>query len=135
MPDARPVIHQAAIPWASLPTPAKLEAYDRARPGTSDWILSMVEQHAAHSRRIELEAHRVRRLGYFLAFCSIVILGGVAIYFVARGAPTQGAAVLASGAVAITGIFVTGRSVNRAIPPPKPRRPDDDISKRVPTVA
>lgn len=121
-----------ASSWTSLPTPAKLEAYDKARPGTSDWILSMVEQRAAHSRRVELEAHRIRRLGYVLAFCSILVLAGVAVYFVDRGAPSQGAAVIASGAVAITGIFVTGRSLNRVPEPARTPEPPVPVENAEP---
>lgn len=104
--------------WSAMPTPAKLEAYERAAPGTAERMLALLEARQLHAQRIELDALRIRRLGNLLAFLSVLVLAAVASYFVSEGAPTQGAAVIVTGAVAVTGIFVTGRVASRG-PAPK----------------
>jgi hypothetical protein len=51
-------------------------------------------------------------------------LAGVAACFVNEGAPTQGAAVIVTGAVAVTGIFVTGRVASRGPAPENDKKAD-----------
>jgi len=124
MSDVTTPAQQRNAAWAAMPTPGKLEAYERAAPGTAERMLALLEAQQLHTQRIELDALRIRRLGHLLAFLSVLVLAGVASYFVNRGAPTQGAAVIVTGAVAVTGIFVTGRVASRGALPDDSKKAD-----------
>jgi uncharacterized membrane protein len=115
MTEVRAASAQLRSEWITIPTPGKLEAYEQASPGTANRLVAILEANQAHARRIEAAALRIRCLGYVLAFISVAILSALAMFFANVGAPTQGAAIVVTGAASIAGIFVTGRVVGLAV--------------------
>jgi hypothetical protein len=107
-------------PAVKLPSPATLKALEDTHPGAFELIWEEVTCEGVHRR--SLEQHRCRMevaelgsrvFGQLCGLGSVVVLAVLAKYFVDHDAPTQGAAIIGSGAATIVGIFVTGRWIDR----------------------
>ncbi|WP_433201693.1 DUF2335 domain-containing protein [Dactylosporangium sp. CS-047395] len=112
MPDRDPAPSTAAS-WVSLPTPVKMEQYERAVPGTAERLLAMLESQQRHAQRVQVMAMRIRIFGYACGLASVLVLAVLAKYFADSGAPTQGAAIAMAGTASLVGTFVTGRLAAR----------------------
>lgn len=97
--------------WQALPTPQKIEAYEKAYPGTTERMLRLAETRIQDSWRVARAQILMNAFGHVCAFASVIVLAFVAKYFVDAHAPAEGAAIVVTGAVSIVGIFVTGRVV------------------------
>jgi uncharacterized membrane protein len=97
----------------SLPTPTKAKQWEEVRPGTFDRIMSSVERDERHLRRMELLELGSRVLGQICGIGTVAVLGLLSKYFVDQNAPTQGAAIIVTGTVAIVTVFLTGRRLRR----------------------
>lgn len=97
--------------WTTLPTPAKMAAWEQAAPGTAQRVLAMVESCQRHNQWLERWSLRIRMAGYVCALLSVGILAFVAKQCVDANAAGYAAAIMISGAVSIAGLFVTGRVI------------------------
>jgi uncharacterized membrane protein len=92
-----------------LPTPAQAKQWEELGPGTFARFMSEVEQEEKHRRRMEWAELCSRVFGQVCAFGTVVVLALLARYFVDRGAATQGASIIITGAVSIVTVFLTNR--------------------------
>jgi hypothetical protein len=95
--------------WEELPAPDRLRRYEAAHPGSTAWFLREASRMYRHRRRQRTAQRLITLTGYVFALAALVFLGRVAMHFADCGAPREGAAIVGAGAVAIVGIFVTGR--------------------------
>jgi uncharacterized membrane protein len=95
--------------WAALPTPARIEAYERACPGVAARMLDLIEKQHRHAQEMERWALRIRLFGYLCALTSVIVLALLAKHFADAGAAVEGATIVITGAVSLAGVFVTGR--------------------------
>jgi uncharacterized membrane protein len=93
----------------AMPTPSQARQWEQACPGSFKRIMDEIETEERHRRRTETIEQGMRMFGQLCAFGSVVVLALLAKYFADRDAPTQGAAIIVSGAGTIVAIFVTGR--------------------------
>lgn len=74
-------------------------------------------------RRLEWAGFVAQAVGHLCGLAALVVLAAVAWHAIDRGASTQGASIICTGAVSIVALFVTGRmSVN----PYNRKRPGGD---------
>jgi len=71
-------------------------------------MFGMVEEAQRKFFELQVLALRIQMLGYVFAFLAVCAFCVVAVMFLAKGAATQGASILATAAVSITGLFITG---------------------------
>ena len=93
----------------AMPTPDEALQWEQACPGSFKRIMNEIETEERHRRRTETFEQFLRMFGQLCAFGSVVVLAVLARYFADRGAATQGAAIIVSGAGTIVALFVTGR--------------------------
>jgi hypothetical protein len=90
----------------AMPTAAQARQWEQACPGSFERIMREIETEERHRRRTELIELVSRIFGQVCAFGTVLVLVWLARYFADRGAPTQGAAIIVSGAVSLVAIFV-----------------------------
>jgi uncharacterized membrane protein len=92
-----------------MPTPAQVQQWEQAYPGSFVRIMGEIQTEERHRRRLETIDQVSRIFGQVCGLGTVVMLALLAKYFADHGAPTQGAAIIISGAATIVAIFVTGR--------------------------
>jgi hypothetical protein len=60
-------------------------------------------------RRLEWAGFATQAVGHLCGLAALVVLAAVAWHAIDRGASTQGASIICTGAVSIVALFVTGR--------------------------
>jgi uncharacterized membrane protein len=101
------------VPGVRLPTPVQAKQWEEIAPGTFARLMAEVEREENHRRRMERAELRSRVLAQVCAFGTVMVLALLARYFVDHDAPTQGAAIIVTGAVSIVAVFLTGRLARR----------------------
>ena len=100
-------------PGVKLPTPVQAQQWEQVAPGTFKTIMDEICREERHRQRMEAGELCSRFFGQLCAFGSVAVLAVLAKYFVDHDAPTQGASIIATGAVSIVAVFVTGRLSKR----------------------
>jgi uncharacterized membrane protein len=108
-----PAMKDKPAPGVKLPTPTAAKQWEELGPGTFNRIMTEIEQEEKHRRRMEWADLCQRIFGQVCALGTVIILAFLARYFVDRGAATQGASIIITGAVSIVTVFVTGRLAHR----------------------
>jgi hypothetical protein len=101
-----------AIParMVAMPTADEAKLWEKACPGSFNRIMCEIETAERHQRRTEIIELVSRIFGQICGFATVIVMALLARYFVDHGAPSQGAAIIVSGAAAtVVGIFVTGK--------------------------
>jgi len=93
----------------AMPSPAQVQQWEQAYPGSFARIMDEIQTEERHRRRLETIEQVSRIFGQLCGLGTVVVLALLAKYFADHGAPTQGAAIIISGAATIVAIFVTGR--------------------------
>jgi hypothetical protein len=68
---------------------------------------------AASRRRLDWAELIAQITGHICGLAALLMLAAVSWHAIDRGAPTQGASIICTGAVSIVAIFVTGRMTSR----------------------
>jgi len=109
--------------WRRLPPVEQARAWEKMRPGTFEqiWREAVLDgehrrlmnvSEARHRNRIEWFVQIIQLLRIIGALCAVIALVCVAVYYINRHAPTQGASVFGIGGIAIVGLFL-GSNPNR----------------------
>jgi uncharacterized membrane protein len=93
----------------AMPTPPEAAQWEQVCPGSFDRIMCEIETEERHRRRTEVIEQFSRVFGQLCGFGTVIVLAMLAKYFADRDAPTQGAAIIVSGAGTLVAIFVTGK--------------------------
>jgi uncharacterized membrane protein len=105
---------------APLPPPHMLEQYERILPGTSDRLISQMENQSAHRQRLETSTINANiqneRRGQLFAFilATIAILG--AFFLIATGRDRYGIYIFITTFASLVSVFIIGKvSQNREL--------------------
>jgi uncharacterized membrane protein len=100
-----------------LPKPEDLAKYEQVLTGSADRIIRMAEQQATHRQNLErvvVESNAaVQKWGLFCAFVIALsaIVGGILLSL--KGMSGAGLASIISALVALVGVFIYGKSVQK----------------------
>jgi hypothetical protein len=97
--------------WAELPAIEKAKLWEKVAPGSASRMLDQTDRQVQHMRRLAWAKIAVSVLTILCAFASVVLFVWLATYYINRGAPTQGATIIAALA-AVVAAFVGGRAVH-----------------------
>jgi hypothetical protein len=108
-------------PWPGLDTRAidNLAMLAERAPGAYKQLMAR----EASRRRLEWAGLMAQAAGHLCGLAALVVLAAVAWHAIDRGAPTQAASIICTGAVSIVALFVTGR---KSVNPRSRKRPARD---------
>lgn len=100
-----------------LPPPQMLEQYNKVIPNGAERIMAMAEKQLDHRHELESVVIKRRasseRLGTHYAFILAIFFGIGAIYLLRLGYSIAGITVLIGEIVALAGVFITGRYMQK----------------------
>lgn len=94
-----------------------LAEYDRVHPGLAERIVTMAELQQRHRMNLETQ-HNSSEIaqssrGQWFAFLLSLFNMITGIIFLYKGAPTQGATIITGTLVALAGVFLTGKYLQK----------------------
>jgi uncharacterized membrane protein len=100
-----------------LPPPQMLEQYNKVVPNGAERIMAMAEKQLDHRHELESVVVNGRagseRLGTHYAFILAILFGIGAVYLLKIGHSIAGVSVLIGEIVALAGVFIAGRYMQR----------------------
>jgi hypothetical protein len=99
--------------WEALPTPKMAAAWEKVIPNSAERILEEALRNVSSERRLAWAQVCIQAATLLLIAGSVAAFVLLAKYYADRGAPTQGAAIVCTGLVALVGALLGRHVVSR----------------------